>query len=1050
MNYHFFLLLLLSFIAACTSNSTSVNSPSKREQTKILLYTDKNIPSVEEQLQQVASKAGWTVIKSTDAAYLQDDSLKEISTMVLPFSAVQSLNHRATTSLKRYLEAGGGGVVAIKDTLHTQNGWPWLHKWNEWQPNQEVKQDQGNVQVLSSTFSAEELKKALSYTIGNNHSPDYAKATTLPVPDASRYTYTVLAQGMDEPMEMAILPNNNVLIVERKGGLKLYDDKQKRLKTLAQFEVFSGIEDGLLGVAIDPDYLTNKWVYFYYAVAGDKAINRLSRMELRGDSLIWSSEKTLLEVPMQRKYCCHSAGYLHFGPDGLLYLSTGDNTNAEETEGYIPIDERPGRHLADDQATAASTNDLRGKILRIKPEPDGSYSIPEGNLFPKGTPKTRPEIYIMGSRNPYRFAVDRKTKFLYWGDIGPDTKVLASEGTLSYDEINQARKPGFYGWPYFLGENEAFPDYDYATKKEGPKFNPQQPINASPNNTGIQELPPAQKAMIWYGDGASKKFPLVGKGGQSLLAGPVYYSDLFANAPFKLSPYYDGKLIIYDWVRRWFMAVTLDENHNYLRMEPFLDHLEFVAPTDIQFAADGSTYILEYGTNWFAKNSDAKLIRVEYAEGNRKPIADIQVDHLYGAAPLQAKLSASNSKDYDKDDQLHYQWQIEGKKLEGKEVAYTFTKPGAYDVRLTVTDNQGESNTATVQVKAGNAPPVVNIATTANQTFYWDNTKLDYTVEVSDLEDKTIDPSKVTVSLNFLPQGKDLAVVLTSGQAPQNLQYARGQYLVNTLDCKACHSLDKESVGPAYMAVSKRYAGKAGITDQLVNKVIKGGSGNWGQRPMSSHPDLPKEDAKEMVRYILSLTETNTSLPLQGSIALKDHIGKSEEGSYLLMASYTDKGANGIEPLPARKYIALRNPLVQIEDFDEGTVRLGTMTTLFMTYATGIRHSSYVKFNQLDLTYVNGFTYRMQAHGAGGTIEVHLDKADGPLISSITIPAGNIEDPKNGWKKVAAQVKQKVNGIHNIYFVFTNPTEQQKNLFNIDWIYFANKPAAVTSALSNN
>jgi cytochrome c len=117
--------------------------------------------------------------------------------------------------------------------------------------------------------------------------------------------------------------------------------------------------------------------------------------------------------------------------------------------------------------------------------------------------------------------------------------------------------------------------------------------------------------MIWYGDGSSTKFPLIGRGGESAMAGPVYYTDLFPSSQYKLSPYYDGKLIIYDWVRRWFMAVTLDENGNYVRMEPFLDHLKFVAPTDMQFAADGAIYILEYGTNWFAKNSDARLIRIE-------------------------------------------------------------------------------------------------------------------------------------------------------------------------------------------------------------------------------------------------------------------------------------------------------------------------------------------------------------------------------------------------------------------------------------------------------
>jgi cytochrome c len=128
----------------------------------------------------------------------------------------------------------------------------------------------------------------------------------------------------------------------------------------------------------------------------------------------------------QKRYCSKSQlsaniaatrqDISHLTLNGFLYLSTGDNTNAEETEGYTPVDERPGRALADDQATAANTNDLRGKILRIKPL-DRWYlcTIPEGNLFPPGNPKGRPEIYIMGSRNPYRFSVDRKNNYLYWG-----------------------------------------------------------------------------------------------------------------------------------------------------------------------------------------------------------------------------------------------------------------------------------------------------------------------------------------------------------------------------------------------------------------------------------------------------------------------------------------------------------------------------------------------------------------------------------------------------------------------------------------------------------
>src|SRR6185312_17359179 len=109
-----------------------------------------------------------------------------------------------------------------------------------------------------------------------------------------------------------------------------------------------------------------------------------------------------------------------FDADGNLYLSTGDNTNPFESNSFNPIDERPGRQDYDSQRTAGNTNDLRGKVLRIHPEDDGTYTVPEGNLFPKGTPNTRPEIYTMGARNPYRISVDKESGYLYWGDVGPD------------------------------------------------------------------------------------------------------------------------------------------------------------------------------------------------------------------------------------------------------------------------------------------------------------------------------------------------------------------------------------------------------------------------------------------------------------------------------------------------------------------------------------------------------------------------------------------------------------------------------------------------------
>ncbi len=866
--------------------------------------------------------------------------------------------------------------------------------------------------------------------------PDMSRSDSLAAkPDSSRFTYSTLVSGLDEPMEMAILPNYDLVIAERKGGVRYFNSQTKELKTIAHFNVFSGIEDGLLGVTIDPDFKNNNWIYFYYAVAGDRSVSHLARFELKGEELVQSSKKVLLEIPTQRIYCCHSAGYLTFGADGLLYLSTGDNTNAEEIEGHNPTDERPGRELSDDQASTANSMDYRGKILRIKPEPDGTYSIPDGNLFPKDGSRGKPEIYVMGVRNPFRISVDPKTGFLYWGDVGPDTKVPAEEGTLSYDEINQARGPGFFGYPYFLGANEAFPKYDFATKEEGPAQDPLRPVNNSPHNTGIKALPPAQPAFIWYGKGPSKRWPEVGKGGASAMAGPVYYSDLYPGASYKLPEYYDGKLFIFEWIRKWIMAVTMDKDGNYVSMEPFLPQLRVVAPIDMQMAPDGAIYLLAYGTNWFARNTDSGIIRVEYTEGNRNPVAAIKAGRIYGAAPLTVDFDGSGSRDHDPGDRLAYEWKIGAGKAKGARVRHTFTRPGVYNVSLTVSDQNGGKGTATTQVKVGNTPPEVVIQTRSNRSFYWDGGVLDYHVRIKDAEDKEINAKSGRVSFDYLPFGKDLASVLSSG-SKDNLRFAPAEKLYSSLDCKACHTMDTKSIGPSLKDIAVRYKGKEGMAEKLAGKIINGGSGSWGSYPMPPHAALPEKDAGEIARYILSLGEHRENIPMKGSLALTEHKGKGKEGAYVLQAAYTDKGANGIEPLKSSARIVLRDPLIQAEDYDEGNVGvvIATLNTGYVSYITNITDGKYTRFNQIDLTQIRKIKLRVQEQGAGGTIELRTGGKDGPLVGTLRVPSGKVTDPKTEWKEKEMPVT-KTDGLHDLYFIYKNTTSKGA-LFRIDWIYF--------------
>jgi cytochrome c len=853
-------------------------------------------------------------------------------------------------------------------------------------------------------------------------------------PDSTRFSYSTLASGFDEPMQMAILPNYDVLVAERKGAVRLYNARDKKLSTIAHLNVFSGIEDGLLGIAVDPGFETNNWIYLYYGLGGDKAVSELSRFVYKNGQLDMTSKKVMLEVPTQRTYCCHSAGYLTFDSNGLLYLSTGDNTNAEEIEGHNPTDERPGRQLSDGQATSANTNDLRGKILRIKPEPDGTYSIPDGNLFPKDEKKARPEIYVMGCRNPFRLSVDPKNGFVYWGDVGPDTEVAAEEGKLSYDEINQARKPGFFGYPYFLGANEAFPKYDFETKKEGPGQIASQPLNKSPHNTGLQALPPAQQAFIWYGKGPSKRWPMVGKGGASAMAGPVYYSDLYPDAPYKLPSYYDGKLLIYDWIRKWMFAVTLDKNGNYSSMEPFLPQLHVVAPMDMQIAKDGAIYILAYGTNWFAKNTDSGIIRVEYSEGNRRPVANASISKSVGAAPLKVSLSAEGSKDFDPNDHLTFTWTVGNKQLNGKEVSHTFNESGVYDVLLTVTDNHEAQGTSTSQIKVGNEPPQVNITSNSNRSFYWDNAVFDYKIAVTDKEDKPIARERIKTSFNYLPFGKDLASVLSSGH--DDIRFAETRKLYASLDCKACHTLETRSIGPSLMEVAKKYKNNKSAETTLAEKIIKGGSGNWGSYPMPPHPDLSSEQAIEISKYILSLNEKAGTLPLQGKLVLTQHIGKGSEGAYVLQATYTDAGNKEIEPLTTNRHVVLRSPQIEMEDYSEGNVGIviATLNTGYYSYISNIRNGKYARYDDIDLSHIKSVRLNIQEHGAGGTISVRTGSKDGPEIGSLKVAGGTLADLKTGWKEMEINLKP-TSGNHPVYFVFLNP-ESNKTLFHIDKMYF--------------
>ncbi|WP_406103095.1 PQQ-dependent sugar dehydrogenase [Streptomyces sp. NBC_01003] len=605
------------------------------------------------------------------------------------------------------------------------------------------------------------LLAGASLAIGAPH------AGAAPAPDAAAaaedFQQVTLAKGAEEvgePMSLAVLPDRKVLHTSRDGVLRLTDENGTT-KVAGKLDVYSHDEEGLQGVGVDPKFSDNHFIYLYYAPpldtpAGDApndgtaadfkpfdGHNQLSRFVLNADgTLDNASEKKILEIPTSRGICCHVGGDIDFDKDGNLYLSTGDDSNPFSSDGYTPIDEQPTRNPAyDARRSAGNSNDLRGKVLRIKVNDDATYSIPDGNLFAPGTDKTRPEIYAMGFRNPFRISVDKPTGIVYVGDYGPDAGTAdPKRGPAGQVEFNRVTKAGNFGWPYCTGNNDAYIDYDFATKTSGAAFDCAAPKNTSPHNTGIVDLPPAQPAWIPY-DGAS--VPEFGTGSESPMGGPVYRYDAANTSPVKFPEAYDGNFFAGEFGRQWIKRIEQDADGKVAKINPF--PWTGTQVMDMAFGPDGALYVLDYGLSWFGGDENSGLYRIENATDGHSPVVDAKVDKTSGQAPLKARFS-STATDADSD-ALTYSWNFgDGTTGTGAAPSHTYKKNGTYTATVTAKDTTGRTGSADVHIVVGNTAPKVTLELPADGQLFTFGDEVPFKVTVTDPEDGTIDCSKVKVT----------------------------------------------------------------------------------------------------------------------------------------------------------------------------------------------------------------------------------------------------------------------------------------------------------------
>jgi glucose/arabinose dehydrogenase len=238
-------------------------------------------------------------------------------------------------------------------------------------------------------------------------------AATVP----SGFRDMLVAGGLSQPLACEFAPDGRLFILLKGGTVRIVKQGKLVATPALNLSVTSNSERGLLGLAFDPQFNTNHFIYLYYTTPSNDPKNRVSRFLVNGDLIDPASEKILVDG-IRSDAGNHNAGCLQFGRDQKLYIAAGDGGANHE--------------LSQD------VNSLNGKILRINK--DGS--IPSDNPF-VGRAGARPEIWCYGLRNPWRFSFDSQKGTLFIGDVGQDT----------WEEVNIGQPGANFGWPEAEGNS---------------------------------------------------------------------------------------------------------------------------------------------------------------------------------------------------------------------------------------------------------------------------------------------------------------------------------------------------------------------------------------------------------------------------------------------------------------------------------------------------------------------------------------------------------------------------------------------------------------------
>lgn len=237
--------------------------------------------------------------------------------------------------------------------------------------------------------------------------PSFINAATLP----AGFTETAIS-GLSNPTAMEIAPDGRIFICQQGGSLRVIKAGALLPVPFITLNVDSSGERGLLGIAFDPNFASNRFLYLYYTVPTTPRHNRVSRFTANGDVVVPGSELIILELNNLTGATNHNGGAIHFGPDGKLYIAVGENATT---------------------SNAQTLSNMLGKVLRI----NSNGSIPTDNPFFNQTTGNNRSIWALGLRNPFTFAFQPGTGRMFINDVGAST----------WEEINDGIAGSNYGWP---------------------------------------------------------------------------------------------------------------------------------------------------------------------------------------------------------------------------------------------------------------------------------------------------------------------------------------------------------------------------------------------------------------------------------------------------------------------------------------------------------------------------------------------------------------------------------------------------------------------------